>query len=69
MKIRGATAKIVRKVKNDGEGGGGMLQREGGGGTCCWDISRNVTSQVAGKFKLNNEGFFKILNHFPLMYL
>ena len=22
MKIRGATAKIVRKVKNDGEGGG-----------------------------------------------
>ena len=42
----------------------------GGGGLATSGLSaENVTSQVAGKFKLNNEGFFKILNHFPLMYL
>ena len=41
--------------------GGGMLQREvgWGGGTIVWNHSRNVTSQAAGKFKLNYEGFLK----------
>ena len=30
---------------------------------------QKVTSQVAGKFKPNNEGFFIILNHFTLIHL
>ena len=38
---------------------GGVYAAAGGGGEpVVGNISRNVTPQVAGKFKLNNEGFF-----------
>ena len=49
--------------------GGGCAAEGGGGEPVVWNSSRHVTSQAAGKFKQNNEGFLKILNHFQLMKL
>ena len=45
-------------------GGGGYAAAGGGGEPVVWNSSRHVTSQAAGKFKQNNEGFFLNLKSF-----
>ena len=43
---------------------GGCAAEGGGGEPVVWNSSRHVTSQAAGKFKQNNEGFLKNLKSF-----
>ena len=45
-------------------GGGERVPVRGGGGPFLADEHRNMTSHVAGKFKLFNEGFFFNLKYF-----
>ena len=47
-----------------GGGEGGEGPSAGGGGPFLADEHRNMTSHVAGKFKLFNEGFFFNLKYF-----